>query len=196
MRDYKEFWEWEYECYRGKKKRNPYRMWYLLMILVWALFIVGLLLTTDKPEAEPVPEPKETQLEVELFELVVELPEESEEETQLDLTKLKQIENATITAYCICQKCCGKDESHPDYGITASGRPAEPFVSVAVDPFLIPLGSTVYLDYGDGELLEFRADDTGSGVNGAHIDVCYPNHQSALEHGVKTAHIYWKEETR
>jgi 3D (Asp-Asp-Asp) domain-containing protein len=191
MRDYKKMLDWEYEYYKSRRKANPYRLWYLVVIIAWAILIVAMLATAEKPAEEKIEIPQETQ---EAVEVLVELPTESEEETQLDLAKLKQIENATITAYCICKECCGKDESHPAYGITASGRPAEPYVSVAVDSIMIPLGSTVYIDYGDGELLQFRADDTGSGVAGAHIDVCMTTHEEALEHGVQTARVYWKEE--
>lgn len=188
MRDHKELWE----CGR---RTNPYRLWHALVIIVWAVLIASLLLTSEQPEEVQVELPAATQEAVEVsVELPVEFQAESEEEPQLDLTKLRQIENATITAYCICEKCCGKTPDHPAYGITASGRPAEPYVSVAVDPFLIPLGSTVYMDYGDGELLEFRADDTGGAVAGAHIDVCMTTHEEALEHGVQTARVYWKEE--
>lgn len=188
--------EWEYDCYKGRKP-NPYRMWYLIVVIAWAILIVAMLATAEKPAEEPAQETVvETVRVVEASQLYqmpeIDLVEETDD--QIDLTKLKQIENATITAYCICKECCGKDESHPAYGITASGRPAEPFVSVAVDPYLIPLGSTVYLDYGDGELHQFRADDTGSGVAGAHIDVCMTTHEEALEHGVQTARVYWEEE--
>ena len=186
---YQDLLDWEYEAYKNRKP-NPYRLTYLLVIIVWAILIAAMLVM-EKPQEEPIEFSTATQ---EVVELSVEFPAESEEETQLDLTKLKQIENATITAYCICKKCCGKDESHPAYGITASGRPAEPYVSVAVDPFLIPLGSTVFIDYGDGVLQEFRADDTGGSVNGAHIDVCMTTHEEALEHGVQEARVYWEEE--
>ena len=103
------------------------------------------------------------------------------------------IENATVTHYCICEKCCGKSPDHPAYGITASGREAAPYYSVAVDPILIELGSTLYLDFGDGVLQECRADDTGSSVTGAHIDLCVSNHQEALELGVRTAAVYIEE---
>lgn len=103
------------------------------------------------------------------------------------------IENATVTHYCICEKCCGKSPDHPAYGITASGRAAVPGYSVAVDPILIELGSTLYLDFGDGVLQECRADDTGSSVTGAHIDLCVSNHQEALELGVRTAAVYIEE---
>ena len=103
------------------------------------------------------------------------------------------IENATVTHYCICEKCCGKSPDHPAYGITASGREAVPGYSVAVDPILIELGSTLYLDFGDGVLQECRADDTGSSVTGAHIDLCVADHQEALELGVRTAAVYIEE---
>lgn len=103
------------------------------------------------------------------------------------------IENATVTHYCICEKCCGKSPDHPAYGITASGREAVPGYSVAVDPILIELGTTLYLDFGDGILQECRADDTGSSVTGAHIDLCVADHQEALELGVRTAAVYIEE---
>ena len=177
--------------YKGKKT-NPFH----LAVIVWALFVSVLLLTMEEPVdetvEEPAPETQEAVEEIQLYQ-IPENDQVEEADEGIDLAKLKQIENATITAYCICKECCGKDPDHPYYGITASGRPAEPYVSVAVDSFLIPLGSTVYLDYGDGMLREFRADDTGGAVVGAHIDVCMTTHEEALEHGVKTARVYWEE---
>ena len=191
MRDYKKMLDWEYEHYKRRRKVNPYRLWYLIVIIAWAILIAALLWPVEKPQVTETVTEEVTEPAIYIMEEADDQVEEPDD--QIDLAKLKQIENATITAYCICKECCGKDESHPAYGITASGRPAEPYLSVAVDSILIPLGSTVYLDYGDGELLQFRADDTGSGVAGAHIDVCYPDHQTALEHGVQTARVYWEE---
>ena len=191
MRDYKKMLDWEYEHYKRRRKDNPYRLWYLIVIIAWAILIAALLWPVEKPQVTETVAEEVTEPAIYIMEEADDQVEEPDD--QIDLAKLKQIENATITAYCICKECCGKDESHPAYGITASGRPAEPYLSVAVDSILIPLGSTVYLDYGDGELLQFRADDTGSSVAGAHIDVCYPDHRSALEHGVQTARVYWEE---
>ena len=104
-------------------------------------------------------------------------------------------ESITVTHYCICEKCCGKTPDHPAYGITASGRKAVPGYSVAVDPKVIALGTVLYLDFGDGELVECRADDTGSGVSGAHIDLCVADHETALALGVRTAALYLEEVT-
>ena len=106
------------------------------------------------------------------------------------LASATRIDNVTVTHYCICQKCCGKSPDHPAYGITASGRYATPYVSVAVDPSVIPLGSDVLVDYGDGVIQYYRADDTGSGVGGKHIDLCVSGHQEARNLGVRTATVY------
>lgn len=110
------------------------------------------------------------------------------------IARSHKIENVTVTHYCICEECCGKSPDDSGYGITASGRYATPGVSVAVDTSIIPLGSTVMVDFGDGELVYFRADDTGSSINGNKIDVCMDSHESALNAGVKTATIWWCEE--
>ena len=105
------------------------------------------------------------------------------------LARSHKIEDVTVTHYCTCARCCGKSD-----GITASGRMATPGVSVAVDPSVIPLGSTVMADYGDGVLHYYRADDTGGGVNGAHIDLCVESHEAAIQAGVRSATIFWCEE--
>lgn len=183
MRDYK-----RYKAFTEYLYRAIIIAW---VVMIATLLIAAIMLMSDKPKnAEAATEPA-----TESVKLIIEERNERVEERDdaIDLASLKQIETAAITAYDICYKCCGKTPDHPAYGITASGRRAEPYVSVAVDPSIIPLGSTVYLDYGDGVLHEFRADDTGSGVKGSHIDVCYPDHQSALEFGIKTAKVYWKE---
>lgn len=120
-----------------------------------------------------------------------EAPFESECIEEALLKKATKIEGATVSHYCICKKCCGKDESHPAYGITKSGRRAVPGTSVAVDPSVIPLGADVLVDYGDGEIHYYRADDTGSAVKGNHIDLCVEDHETAWELGKRTATVWW-----
>lgn len=107
------------------------------------------------------------------------------------LARATKIEDTTITHYCICSKCCGKSPDHPAYGITASCRRATPGVSVGVDPDMIPLGADVLVDYGDGEIHYYRADDTGPGISGNHLDLCVGSHQEALELGVRSATVWW-----
>ena len=182
---------------RNERKRQKEELFFYLTVAVWAVFCVwclyhGLQKQVYEPVEEPVPETITVVSEAQLYQKP-EIEQVEEANEVIDLTKFKQIENATLTHYCICKSCCGKETDHPAYGITASGRKAEPYLSVAVDPFLIPLGSTVYIDYGDGEIKEYRADDTGSGVAGAHIDLCVSDHEEALELGVKTVKVWWSE---
>lgn len=118
-------------------------------------------------------------------------PNESENIEAALLAKATKLEDVKLTAYCICEKCCGKSPDHPAYGITASGRKARPDVSVAVDPSIIPLGSDVLIDYGDGKLQYYVADDKGGAIKGDRIDVCKESHQAAVEFGVKYATVYF-----
>ena len=94
------------------------------------------------------------------------------------------------TAYCTCSICCGKwsylnDHDHP---VGARGVELVPDYSIAVDPDVIPLGSTVYIN---GK--EYRADDTGSAVKGNRIDIYKSTHQEAVDYAVQTVKIYTKE---
>lgn len=118
-------------------------------------------------------------------------PDEDEKIQTALIEKAVLVGETKITHYCICKKCCGKDPDHPAYGITASGAEAKPYVTVAVDPDIIPLGSDVLVDYGDGIIQAYIAQDTGSGVNGSHIDLCVEDHQTAINLGVKTAKVWF-----
>lgn len=106
------------------------------------------------------------------------------------LARSHKLEDVTITFYCCEERphICGTGT-----GITASGRRVTPYVSCAVDPDVIPLGSTIMVEY-NGEMVYLRADDTGPAVNGNHIDIAVSGHQEALSLGVKTADVWWCEE--
>ena len=119
-----------------------------------------------------------------------ESPEEPENERieAALLARAHLIEDCTVTHYDVCETCCGSAG-----GITASGVRAAPYITCAVDPAMIPLGSDLLVDYGDGELHYYRADDTGTGVLGSHIDLCVSSHAEALDLGVRTADVYWVE---
>lgn len=98
-----------------------------------------------------------------------------------------RIVNAKLTAYCPCEKCCGK---YAD-GITSTGRDAKTTKGVAVDPKLIKYRSMIGIP-GVGTLM---ADDTGGAMRQStqkgicHIDVRFHDHQEAKEFGVKFLNI-------
>lgn len=123
----------------------------------------------------------------------VRAPEAEEPENELIesalLARSHVIEACTVTHYDACAACCGKTD-----GITASGVRATPYVTCAVDPDVIPLGSDLLVDYGDGELYYYRADDVGGAVRGNHIDLCVSGHEEAVALGVRSATVYWVEQ--
>jgi 3D (Asp-Asp-Asp) domain-containing protein len=65
------------------------------------------------------------------------------------------------------------------WGITRSGVPAR-LGTVAVDPSVIPLGSRLRIAGLPGI---YRAEDTGGGIRGAHVDVFMESRAAALEFG-------------
>ena len=95
----------------------------------------------------------------------------------------------TLTAYCPCTRCCGKDD-----GITAAGTLAAEGRTIAVDPRVIPYGSHVLLIWPDGTQHSYIAEDCGGGVNGNHIDVFFNDHQAARVFGVQSAMVYMEVE--
>jgi uncharacterized protein YabE (DUF348 family)/3D (Asp-Asp-Asp) domain-containing protein len=87
-------------------------------------------------------------------------------DTPEGLLEYWRVVNMRVTAYTAASS--GKSPDHPNYGITASGRPAGTG-TVAVDPNVIPFRSEVYVPgYGIG-----YAGDTGGGIKGRWIDLGY-----------------------
>jgi 3D (Asp-Asp-Asp) domain-containing protein len=81
------------------------------------------------------------------------------------------------------------DSSQGTGNLTALGIPAA-YGTVAVDPNIIPLGSYLWIPgYGIA-----RAADTGSGVKGFHIDLCFGRgwnaYKEAINFGTKLATVY------
>ena len=80
-----------------------------------------------------------------------------------------------LTAYCPCCRCS------KGYGrSTTSGQRARSNHTIAVDTDVINLGSRVKIDN-----IIYTAEDTGSGVNGDHIDIFFDTHDEVEEFGVK-----------
>ncbi len=87
-----------------------------------------------------------------------------------------------LTAYCPCAKCCGKWAG----GNTASGTVPTVGRTVGVDPAVIPLGATVYID---GHA--YKAEDTGA-FEGNIIDIFMESHEDALQFGRREATVTWE----
>lgn len=110
----------------------------------------------------------------------------SEDLDEVDATgrKLDFIHECTLTYYCPCKRCNGSWGAIDGYG-----NPLE-WGTVAVDPHYIPLGTQMVIDGYD---TIFTARDTGSGVNGWHIDVFVPvSHSEALKMGQGEKRKVWR----
>ncbi len=86
-----------------------------------------------------------------------------------------------ITAYCPCEKCCGEWAD----GLTYTETVATEGRTIAVDPEVIPLGSTVEING-----VEYIAEDIGGAIKGDRIDLYFNSHQDALEWGVQYLDIF------
>ena len=109
--------------------------------------------------------------------------------TQLIISpEFEHEDNFKVTYYCGCSKCCGKWSD--GYEATAYGKQGTqltPYYSIAVDPDIIPLGTICY----DMEGNPYEAVDTGSKIQGNHIDMFTGNHQEAINLGTRTMQLYW-----
>ena len=131
---------------------------------------ISLGLIPAPPEEVPVAEPEP-------------VPEEPVEPEQ---PKLDSMGYFVVTAYCACEKCCGEWSD----GFTFTGTKATQGRTIAVDPDVIPLGSTVYFDGMDGLTSGFVAEDIGGSIKGNHIDLFFENHEDALQWGIREREIF------
>ena len=99
------------------------------------------------------------------------------------------------TAYCHCQKCCGKAPGTKGYGYTASGVNLLDGYEhkVVAAPKGWDFGTELYLAGVDGSADYGYAtvEDRGGAIKGSRLDVYYPSHEDCLEYGVhKNVYAY------
>lgn len=103
----------------------------------------------------------------------------------------KHTEQAVVTAYCPCVKCCGKWSSDIRGGVptTASGTHATAGRTCGADPNLLPYGTHIWID---GH--EYVVEDTGSGLTKGmlHIDIYCNTHEEALQVGYSIREVSWE----
>lgn len=173
---------------RASEAQRTARAWKLnaILTLILAALIAGvaLVVTVRAATEGPTNPPKEAPAISNDGRL---LGDDTPAQEPVRLDQAHVLEGVVITHYDTCKQCCAKTD-----GITASGVRATPYITVAVDPAMIPLGSVVLVDYGDGAgLCRYRAEDTGGAIKGSRIDVCVGSHAEALQLGRRTATVYW-----
>lgn len=97
-----------------------------------------------------------------------------------------------LTAYCGCQKCCGKyalnrplDENGNPIVYGSSGNVLISGVSIAADINQLPFGTKVEID---GK--EYIVHDTGGAIKGNRIDVYFDSHEAAYDFAVKNKEVF------
>jgi len=85
-----------------------------------------------------------------------------------------------VTAYCPCEKCCGR---YAD-GITASGHKIQPGETFAAADKRYPFGTEMIIPgYNNDQPVKIL--DRGSAIQNDRIDIFFPSHEQALKWGVK-----------
>ena len=124
---------------------------------------------------------KETEVvEVNITRPIVRVNQPIEEiEPTANYTEMKVV----ATAYCPCEKCCGKSD-----GITATGVKAKANRTVAADPNILPYGTEILCGMG-----EFVVEDCGGAIKGNRVDFFFDTHEEALKFGRQEFTIWVKE---
>lgn len=162
---------------------------------VAALLVIPFLFMSRYEAAEPVETVKPVVIMAEpVVDEVTEQPVEELAEIEVE-PELVSLGEFKLTAYCSCKKCCGKwaecrplDEDGNEIVIGASGEVLTAGHSIAVDPKLIPYGTTVVIN---GK--EYVAQDCGGSIKNNRIDVYFNDHAEALEFGVQYAEVFIQE---
>lgn len=155
--------EYSYRCRLLRWRR---RLW-VVAIVLWAILLVTICWVMQRPEptVETVAAP-----------VLVEVADAAELEENVLI--------CNITGYCACCTPYAHMNQRDGKVLTASGLWVNIGEAVAVDPDIIPLGSTVTLG---GK--QYIAADTG--VYGYTVDVLM-SHEEAAQAGVVKAMVKWE----
>ena len=95
------------------------------------------------------------------------------------VTNMTYLGNFTLTAYCSCEKCCGKWAQYA--GLTASGAYCQEGVTVAMGG--VPFGTKLSIN---GHI--YTVQDRGTPYG--HVDIYFASHSAALAFGLQHADVY------
>lgn len=155
------------------KKIQKYKYVIIRLCLFVAFFVVGVMVGLSNRKTKII---KTETLVPEIRTVYV------EREHKSDVKEIK----VKVTAYCPCVHCSG------EFGnMTATGEIAKEGRTIAVDPNVIPYGSTVIV-FGK----EYIAEDCGAAIVGNEIDIFFENHEEAKEFGVQEIVVFVKEEKK
>ncbi len=133
---------------------------------------------TDEPDSTEVISSMATEVNFRM------LPEpEHKQEPEHEVRPQSEWMVFRATAYCPCEKCCGKWAKNRPNGIvyTASGEVAIEGLTVAADWDVLPKGTVIEIENKGFRVVQ----DKGGAIKGNRIDIYFESHQEALEFGVQ-----------
>ena len=97
---------------------------------------------------------------------------------------VKALGEFKFTAYCPCYSCS------EGYGTnTATGKKAQENRTIAVDPKVIPYGTTVIIEI-NGVYRKYIAEDCGGAIKNKKIDIYFNEHSDTRNFGVRRGNVY------
>ena len=108
------------------------------------------------------------------------------EEKETEPTPTYTAMEIVATAYCPCEKCCGKSD-----GITSTGVKAKENRTVAADPNILPYGTEILCGMG-----EYVVEDCGGSIKGNRVDFFFDSHEEAVNFGRQEFTIWVKEDIK
>jgi len=154
---------------------------YIVVVISWVMIIALLIGMGHKAEKSFLSDFDALTERVDALEQKV---AENAKESPIDINNVScvmPIGEYTLTAYCPCEKCCGKST-----GITASGTKATEGRTCAAEG--LPIGSVIYIEaLGEFRIVEDRFGDP-SKTN--KIDIFVDDHDAALQLGVMKSQVY------
>ncbi|WP_418550676.1 3D domain-containing protein, partial [Hungatella sp.] len=88
-----------------------------------------------------------------------------------------------VTGYCGCDICCGTKEVK----LTKMETVPKPDYTVAADPEVIPLGSSIVI-----EGTVYHVEDVGQAIKGKSVDIFFASHEEAKNFGRQKLSVYLK----
>lgn len=120
------------------------------------------------------------------------IAEPTTEKAEIEQPTTEYLGKFELTAYCSCEICCGEyavgrpvDEYGKQIVYGATGERLYQGVSIAVDPGVIPYGSSVVIEEN-----VYKAHDCGGAIDGNKIDVYFENHTDAVAFGKRWSDVY------
>lgn len=157
----------------------------LYILLAVSIIIAALLITARYSSGQALSQPVSASTSAETISNSSTYPQQLSRDTGSQATSqgkpMIYLGEFKASAYCP-DKCCNGKWA----GVTAMGTSLKPGYTVAVDPKIIPLGTSLYI-----EGIGYRtAEDTGGAIRGMRIDVCMTDHEAALFFGKKKLKVW------